>query len=95
MDLLAMVVSRHPQAIAQAIEDDTLVLKLDTGRMGVLNRVGGRVWDLMDGTRSLRQIALECAEYYEADLAQVEADVVSYADDLLERDMIVLEDKLS
>jgi hypothetical protein len=95
MDLLAMVVSRHPQAIAQAIEDETLVLKLDTGRMGVLNRVGGRVWDLMDGTLSLGEIARECAEYYEADPAQVEVDVVSYAEALLERDMIILEGRHS
>jgi hypothetical protein len=91
VDLLAKVVSHHPQAIAQAVEDEVLVLKLDSGRMGVLNRVGGRVWDLMDGTRSLAEIARECAEHFEVDLAQVEVDVVSYAEDLLEREMIVLE----
>jgi hypothetical protein len=86
-----MVVSHHPQAIAQAIEDETLVLKLDTGRMGVLNQVGSRVWDLMDGTRSLGEIAQACAAEYEVDLGQVEADVMAYAQRLLEREMIVLE----
>jgi hypothetical protein len=90
-----MVVSHHPQAIAQAVEDEVLVLKLDSGRMGVLNRVGARVWDLIDGTRSLAEIARECAEYYEADPAQVEADVLCYAEDLLEREMIVLEGRPS
>lgn len=90
-DLLARVVSHHPQAIAQAIEDETLVLKLDSGRMGVLNRVGGRVWELMDGTRSLGQIAQACADEYEVDPGQVEADVMAYAERLLEREMIVLE----
>jgi hypothetical protein len=91
MDLLAMVASHHPQAISQVIEDETLVLKLDSGRMGVLNRVGGRVWDLMDGTRSLGEIAQACADEYEVDLGQVEADVMAYAERLLEREMIVLE----
>jgi hypothetical protein len=86
-----MVVTHHPQAISQAIEDETLVLKLDSGRMGVLNRVGGRVWELMDGTRSLGQIACECAEYYEVDPGQVEADVIAYAERLLARDMVLLE----
>ena len=90
-ELLGKVVSRHPQAIAQAIEDETLVLKLDSGRMGVLNRVGGWMWDLMDGTRSLREIARACADEYEVDVGQVEADVVAYAQRLLEREMIVLE----
>jgi hypothetical protein len=92
MDLLAMVASHHPRAVSQAVEDETLVLKLDNGRMGVLNQVGGRVWTLMDGTRSLGQIARECAEFYEVEPEEVEADVIAYAQQLLEREMIVLEE---
>jgi hypothetical protein len=88
-----MIASHHPQAIGQAIEDETLVLKLDDGRMGVLNRVGGQMWELMDGARSLADIARECADTYDVDLAQVEADVIAYAQRLLERDMIVLEER--
>ena len=89
-DLLDRVVSRHPQAISQPVEGETLLLRLDDGRMGVLNSVGGWVWDLMDGTRSLGEIARECAEHYEMDLGQVEADVIAYARRLLERELIIL-----
>lgn len=92
MDKLTVVASRHPRAVSQAVEDETLVLKLDSGRMGVLNQVGGRVWAMMDGTRSLGQIARECATYYDVDAEQVEADVLAYAQQLLERGMIVLQD---
>jgi hypothetical protein len=95
MDLLAMVASHHPRAISQDVEDETLVLKLDDGRMGVLNQVGRRVWALMDGTRSLGQIARDCAAYYDVEPEEVEADVIAYAQRLLEREMIVLEDGAS
>jgi hypothetical protein len=91
MDLLTMVASHHPQAIAREIEGETLVLKLDDGRMGVLNRVGGQMWELMDGTRSLAEIAQACADDYQVDLDRVQADVIAYAKRLLERDMIVLD----
>ena len=95
MDRLAMVASHHPRAISQAVEDETLVLRMDSGRIGVLNQVGGWVWTMMDGTRSLGQIARECAAYYEVDAEQVEADVLAYAQQLLEREMIILEDAVS
>jgi hypothetical protein len=88
--LLQRVVSHHPQAIAQLIEDETLVLKLDNGRMGVLNGVGGWVWEQIDGARTLGEIARACAAEYEVRQEQVEADVILYAQRLLERGMIVL-----
>jgi hypothetical protein len=49
----------------------------------------------MDGTRSLGEIARQTAEYYEVDPGLVEADVLSYAQRLLEREMIVVEDRVS
>lgn len=91
MNLSEKYASRHPQVISQEIEDETLVLKLDSGRMGVLNSVGATVWDLMDGTRSLDDIVTQCAEVYQVDRERVEEDVKHYVQSLLERDMIVFD----
>jgi hypothetical protein len=94
-DLLQMVVSHHPQALSEAIDGETLVLRLDDGRMGLLNGVGGWMWNLMDGSRSLGEIARACADEYEVELTRAEADAIRYAQRLLDRAMIVLEYKSS
>lgn len=88
-NLLAEYPSHHPQAISQVIDDEKLVWKLDSGKVSVLSGVGGKVWELMDGTRSLGEIVSECAEFYQTDRGQVEKDVLVFVQDLLEREMIV------
>jgi hypothetical protein len=78
----------HPQAISQLIEDQTLILKLDTGRAGLLNKVGSQVWELMDGRRSLGEIVEAVGRAYDVDRLRVEGDVTAFVQALLERDML-------
>jgi hypothetical protein len=78
----------HPQAISRLIKDETLILKLDTGRAGVLNGVGSRVWELMDGRRSLGEIVEAVGHAYDVDRQRVEEDTISFVRALLERDML-------
>jgi Coenzyme PQQ synthesis protein D (PqqD) len=78
----------HPQAISRLIDDQTLILKLDTGRAGLLNKVGSRVWELMDGRRSLDEIVEMVGQAYDVDRLRIEGDVTAFVQALLERDML-------
>ena len=48
-----------------------------------LNEVGARVYDLIDGSRTVRQIIAVIVQEFEADAEQVKGDVVQFLQQLL------------
>lgn len=78
----------HPQVISRAVDDETLLLKLDTGQVSVLNEVGGQIWDLMDGQRPLGDIIQAVGEQYGVERQRVESDVRAFVGALFDRDML-------
>ncbi len=60
----ATVLGRRPRVIAQQVEGESVLLDIDSGEYFSLNAVGGRVWELCDGTASLTDIVTAiCAEF--------------------------------
>ncbi len=78
----------HPQAIWRVIEDEVLILKLDTGQVSVLNPTGRQIWELMDGRRDLGEIVAHVQETYQVPRQQAEQDLEVFVQALLDRDMV-------
>jgi hypothetical protein len=85
-----------PNVIGRVLESDTplqteavLVLP-DKGKVKVLNELGARIWSLIDGQRSIREIALTICGEYEVELEEVEADTLQFMADLAGREVITL-----
>jgi hypothetical protein len=58
------VFGRRDRVIVQQVDGDSVLLDIDNGEYFSLNEVGGRVWELCDGTRSVASIVEAiCAEY--------------------------------
>jgi hypothetical protein len=80
--------AHHPQAIWRVIEDETLILKLDTGQVSVLNPIGGQIWELMDGNRNMDEIVGYVGQTYAVPRQQAEQDVERFVQELLNREML-------
>jgi hypothetical protein len=58
------VLGRQDRVMMQEVEGQSVLLDIDSGEYFSLNEVGGRVWELCDGSRSVAVIAEAlCAEY--------------------------------
>jgi hypothetical protein len=58
------VFGRQDRVMMQEVEGDSVLLDIDSGEYFSLNEVGGRVWELCDGSRSVADIAgVICGEY--------------------------------
>jgi hypothetical protein len=79
---------RHPEVLWREIQGETLLLRLDTGRPCVLNRVGGSVWSLMDGEKSLQDIVPLVGQDYAVDRERLEADIAAFVEALQERGLL-------
>jgi hypothetical protein len=85
-----------PNVVGRVLESDTplqteavLVLP-DKGKVKVLNELGARIWSLIDGKRSIREIASAICGEYEVELEEAEADTLQFMADLAGREVITL-----
>ena len=66
-----------------------MLLDADSGTYCSLDEVGGRMWDLCDGTRTLRQLVAVIGEEYESSVKVVEADVTELLTELTGENLVV------
>ena len=70
------------QVIAQKATDDWLLFNVSDGNYYSLNDIGGRVWELCDGTRTVSQLVAALAAEYDATTEVLEKDVVELLEGL-------------
>ncbi len=79
------------QARSRLLEHEAVVVLPGQGEVKVLNEVGARIWGLIDGAHSVRDIAsVVCAEYAVTP-AEAEADTLSFLADLEQKGMITIQ----
>jgi coenzyme PQQ biosynthesis protein PqqD len=59
-----------------------VVLKPSDGQYFSLDDVGGRIWELCEGTQSVAEIAETLAQEYDAPAAVIERDALELLEDL-------------
>lgn len=90
-EIVWRVEKRRQQAVldrldsGEEIEDEGTVILLISGMMHQLNLLGGMIWELCDGNRSIEQVVAELHKEFDVDVAILQADVLEFVDELLER----------
>jgi len=79
---------RNQQVLKQEAAGTAVLLDLDDGKYFSLDEVGGRVWDLCDGSRTVREIVTILGEEYDAPVTTIEQDVAELLGDLAKEDLI-------
>jgi hypothetical protein len=89
------VVVPSQDVVARRIEGELLLVPLTPGigddgdEIFTLNETGSEIWDRLDGTRTLREVAAELAELYDDPGGAIEADVLGIVGELVKRQMVV------
>ncbi len=84
-----MIVAKHPQAAWRIIDGEAIILSVDTKVLRGLNPVGSRIWELIDGQRSLAQITDVVVQEFAVAPADAERDVRAFIAILLERGLVM------
>jgi hypothetical protein len=93
-DTLLSACLRLPQHVVhRSFVAETVVLNLQTGKYHGLNSVGGRMLEAVNEAPTVREAAEPIAEEYGQDPAVVEADLVAFCRDLLDRGLLEAADK--
>ena len=81
---LSKIPSPHPQVAARTVDDAAVIVLADSGEVTVLNAVGTRVWELLDGSRSVAEIIDAIEAEYEVSAEQAQQDVTDFLQTLNE-----------
>ena len=70
------------------IDKEAVILNLETGVYYSLNEVGTRVWELCDGSCSVKDITRAICEQFEVQEEQAERNILELVSDLLEEGLV-------
>lgn len=80
---------RHPDAASRTYDGEAFIVVPGRGEYNILNPVGTRVWDLIDGTRDVAEIVKIIGDEFEVTPEAAEADVTSFLEALRKHQMLV------
>jgi hypothetical protein len=81
--------ANSPPIIQETIDEETIIVNLQTGRYYSLNPVGTYVWGAIESGAAVDDIAADIAEQLVAESGTVEGNVRAFVDQLVEEELIV------
>jgi hypothetical protein len=76
------------QVMSRLVDDETVLLDLESGMYFGLDGVGKRIWESVTDGKNLGDIAAIITAEYDVDESQALADVIAFASDLVERGLL-------
>jgi len=86
---LETVPTRSDAVVSRRADETVILLDPSSGQYFTLDDVGGRVWELCDGSRTVAEIADALAAEYDAPTARIRADVLELLVDLRQTGLVV------
>lgn len=86
---LETILRRQPGAEETAINGEVVVLDAEGRMVRALNGTAARVWQLLDGRRSIREICKTLASEFDAGAEAIEADVIAFLNQLCRVQLVV------
>lgn len=86
-DLGKATILARSDMVWREVAGETVIVDPDGSVIMGLNGTGGRVWERLDGLRTLGDIAAELAETHGVDTDHVLSDVVAFAKVLVQRSL--------
>lgn len=78
----------NPQIVDRILADEAVLVMAEAGQVKVLNQVGARIWQLIDGQRPISQIAQIIHEEFEVDLAECQQDTLTFINELANKGIV-------
>ncbi len=83
-----MIVSKAPATAWRVIEGEAVILSMDTKVLRGLNPVGSRVWELIDGQRSVEEIVGVIVQEFDVGQEAAARDVGDFVRELLAKSLV-------
>ena len=90
MNLAKTYPAPHSQTAGRVIDGEAVIILSDSAEVNVLNPVGSRIFELIDGETSLEQIVETIVQEYNVDRADAESDTLAFVKELVDHQVLTL-----
>ena len=80
--------SAPAHVVSRAVDEETVLLNLESGLYFGVDKVGQRIWQLVGDGKTLDRVVDTIVAEYEVEPAQAEGDVLEFAGTLLEKGLL-------
>ena len=90
MSIKQCVPKKTGSTASRMVESEAVVVSPNEGLVRILNEVGSRVWELIDGNTTVDSIVSQIREEFNAEQNAVETDVIGFLNDLQNKGMVTI-----
>ncbi|MEN8141909.1 MAG: PqqD family peptide modification chaperone [Thermodesulfobacteriota bacterium] len=84
-------VKRAAQALSTDLEEETIILEIESGIYSGLEGVASRIWELLAGEISIAELRGQLMAEYEVTEEQCQTDLLAFLDDLAAAGLLEVE----
>jgi hypothetical protein len=74
---------------------EAIIVNLSNGMYYSMDRVGGLIWEMIEGQSTLEETVAEIIARYDVSSQQAQADVQRVADELVQENLVIVSDQAS
>jgi hypothetical protein len=79
---------QNPKVICRIVEAEAVLVLPEQGEVKVLNEVGSRIWEMVDGILTIREISNLIYQEFEIDITTAEQDTLDFISTILDKGLI-------
>jgi hypothetical protein len=87
---LADVVAHTPGVVSRMVDGEAVLVDPKKGMVRVLNPTGARIWEMIDGRRTVAELAANIAAEYGIEVPRAQADTIAFCEDLVRRGVLTV-----
>jgi Coenzyme PQQ synthesis protein D (PqqD) len=80
---------RNDEVAAKVLDGEAIIINLANGNYYSLDKVGGLIWQMIEGQHSLEEMIAAISAGYDASREQAQADIEHLIEDLLRENLVV------
>ncbi len=84
------VVQRSPHILASDLENEVVMMDVNSGAYFSMPGPAGRIWHLLESKQTIEALTQALVSEYDISYAQCEAEVLPFLNSLIERELIIL-----
>ena len=81
-------IKRNKEVFASEIDDEVVMMNVDTGKYYGMDTVGSRIWELIAEEIQVREVIAKLMEEYDVGEEQCEKDVLEFLNELYENKLV-------
>ena len=88
MDIFNMKVTFKENVIFRDLDDEMIIMDMNSGKYFGLNETGARIWSLLNENQKIKDIIEKLSDEYDITKEQCEKEVKKFISTLLEKGLI-------